>query len=229
MKQTLLNKYLEGETTASEERELKRLLLDSPRLTSTETAVLKLLSYDLSDSEEEDIFVVDYTEEYEKVTHRHHYLYLWPYLVAACVVALLIVLLTPPRKEMQQVANLEKTDSTENVIKETVKTVPAPHPIKEKRLIAHKTKRMPKVLKTSVQDNVRDTETKHMDLAFAMSDEQKDNDVQPTKEENSRVMQQAMAFRTYSETIRERGQQVIHRVALIQQEQQKNQQQFAEI
>lgn len=68
MKQTLIDKYLAGETTVKEEDELKRLLQDTPseQLTSTDKAVLSLLGQD-HNTEEEDIFSVNYTDEFDRI------------------------------------------------------------------------------------------------------------------------------------------------------------------
>ena len=55
MKQTLIDKYLAGETTVKEEDELKRLLQETPseQLSSTEKAVLSLLGQDPNTEEEQ--------------------------------------------------------------------------------------------------------------------------------------------------------------------------------
>ena len=73
MKQTLIDKYLAGETTVKEEDELKRLLQDTPseQLTSTDKAVLSLLGQD-TDTEEEDIFSVNYTDEFDRIMSAKH-------------------------------------------------------------------------------------------------------------------------------------------------------------
>lgn len=100
MKQTLLNKFLQGETSAEEERELKRLLTGKPQneLTPEETSVLQILSYS-ADGEEEDIFAVDYTDEYNKVAHPSRIIHLWPWLAAACAIGFAILLLAPPKSD----------------------------------------------------------------------------------------------------------------------------------
>ena len=66
MKQTLLNKYMKGESSASEERKLLDLLLETPQnqLSQDQRAVLELLSY-AEQEDEEDIFAVDYFTEYD--------------------------------------------------------------------------------------------------------------------------------------------------------------------
>ena len=104
MKHTLLNKYMAGETTVSEERELMRLLLGAPpsQLSEEERAVLDLLSYAEAEADEEDIFAIDLSEEYEKVVRPKRTIRLWPYVAAACVAGALFLFLTPPKDEVGQ-------------------------------------------------------------------------------------------------------------------------------
>ena len=101
MRHTLLNKYLAGESTANEERELKRLLLGVPpnQLSEEERAVLDLLSYAEAEADEEDIFAIDLSEEYDKVVRPKRSIRLWPYVAAACVAGALFLFLTPPKDE----------------------------------------------------------------------------------------------------------------------------------
>lgn len=106
MKQILINKYMAGETTAAEESELKRLLRESPELSLEESSVLQLLQYSITE-DEEDIFAVDYTEEYDKVVHPRKTLRLWPFIAAACVAGAFVFFLTPPKADNDQ-TTLEK-------------------------------------------------------------------------------------------------------------------------
>ena len=99
MKQTLIDKYMAGETTSAEERELKRLLQESPELSPEESSVLQLLQYSLAEDDDEDIFAVDYTEDYEKVVHPRKTIRLWPFVAAACVAGALVFFLTPPKTD----------------------------------------------------------------------------------------------------------------------------------
>lgn len=104
MRHTLLHKYLAGETTATEEQELRHLLLSmsQSQLTEDEQAVLDLLSYAGEETDEEDIFAVDYTEEYNKVVRPRHTIRLWPYVAAACIAGAMFIFLTPPKEESLQ-------------------------------------------------------------------------------------------------------------------------------
>ena len=154
MRHTLLNKYLAGETTATEEQELRRLLLSmsQSQLTEEERTVLDLLSYAGEETDEEDIFAVDYTQEYNKVVRPRHTIRLWPYVAAACIAGAMFIFLTPPKEESlqqggeQQVAHvLPDTTSTELLTEEfsTVEaeehTIDQPHIVgqpKAKHLLA---------------------------------------------------------------------------------------------
>lgn len=104
MVHTLLNKYMAGETTANEERELKRLLLGVPpsQLSEEERSILELLSYAEAETDEEDIFAIDLSEEYDKVVRPKRSVRLWPYVAAACVAGALFLFLTPPKDEAGQ-------------------------------------------------------------------------------------------------------------------------------
>ena len=150
---TLLNKYLAGETTATEEQELRRLLLSmsQSQLTEEERTVLDLLSYAGEETDEEDIFAVYYTEEYNKVVRPRHTIRLWPYVAAACIAGAMFIFLTPPKEESpeqeeeQQVAHvLPDSTSTELLAEElpTAREEPAtdqPHIVgqpKAERLVA---------------------------------------------------------------------------------------------
>ncbi len=114
-----------GETTAIEEQELRRLLLSmsQSQMTEDERTVLDLLSYAGEETEEEDIFAVDYTEEYNKVVRPRHTIRLWPYVAAACIAGAMFIFLTPPKEESlqqggeQQVAHvLPDSTSTELLV-----------------------------------------------------------------------------------------------------------------
>lgn len=93
-----------GETTVSEERELKCLLLGVPpsQLSEEERAVRDLLSYTEAEADEEDIFAIDLSEEYDKVVRPKRTIRLWPYVAAACVAGALFLFLTPPKDEAGQ-------------------------------------------------------------------------------------------------------------------------------
>ena len=122
-----------GETTANEERELKRLLLGVPpsQLSEEERVVLDLLSYAEAETDEEDIFAIDLGEEYDKVVRPKRTIRLWPYVAAACVAGALFLFLTPPKDEAGQqkvelpIAEvLPDTTTTELLADDATVTVP---------------------------------------------------------------------------------------------------------
>lgn len=97
MKQALITKYLEGETSGAEERELKRLLLDTPEdeRSAEEQAVLSLLTATDDFSDDEDIFLADYTAEFDRIVRPRRRFRLWTWAAAACVACLLTLCLVP--------------------------------------------------------------------------------------------------------------------------------------
>lgn len=97
MKQALITKYLEGETSGAEERELKRLLLDTPEdeRSTEEQAVLSLLTATDDFSDDEDIFLADHTAEFDRIVRPRRRLRLWTWAAAACVACLLTLCLVP--------------------------------------------------------------------------------------------------------------------------------------
>lgn len=109
MKQTLLNKYMKGESSAIEERKLLDLLLDTPQnqLSQDERAVLELLSYSEQEEDEEDIFAVDYTEEYDKAVKPARTIRVWQWAAAACVAGVLTMFLMPPKTVNEMVEDTQ--------------------------------------------------------------------------------------------------------------------------
>lgn len=90
---------MKGESSASEERKLLDLLLETPQdqLSQDERTILELLYYSEQEEDEEDIFAVDYTDEYDKVVKPTHTIRMWPWAAAACVAGVLIMFLMPPK------------------------------------------------------------------------------------------------------------------------------------
>lgn len=98
MKQALITKYLEGETSGVEERELKRLLLDTPKAerNAEEQAILSLLTaIDVAFDDDEDIFETDHTAEFDRIVGHRHRFRVWTWAAAACVACLLTLYLVP--------------------------------------------------------------------------------------------------------------------------------------
>lgn len=116
MKQTLIRKYLEGESSCSEERELKRLLQEIPadQRNEEEQAILRLLSADAL-PEEEDIFDADFTAEYDRTVKRRRIFRLLPW-TAACAASILALFFIPHKpRPVQTLRQLPATSSVEVV------------------------------------------------------------------------------------------------------------------
>ena len=210
MKQTLINRYLAGETTISEERELKQLLLDTPtaQQSKAERSILELLSYSDSEETEEDIFAVDYTEEYDKHVRPSRTIRLWPWLAAACVAALLVVFLAPPREETQQMAKVEKAILPQK--KDSVKTEPVSQPMQEEKQLAQVAKSNSSVVKLDRKKTENVVEASHNDVAVAET-----SDMEENYEEITSVADQRMEeFYASSAKIHRCGQQLMHRVSM---------------
>lgn len=108
MTKTLIDKYLNGETSLAEEHELLHLLQAKPyaSLTSEERAILMMLSSHKASikstnpvsiepiSTEEDIFTADYEEEYDRIVNSRKRQQRWKYAKIAAAVALLAIVST---------------------------------------------------------------------------------------------------------------------------------------
>ena len=220
MKQTLINKYLAGETTISEERELKQLLLDTPdtQLSKAERSILELLSYSGSEVMEEDIFAVDYTEEYGKHVRPSRTIRLWPWVAAACIAALLVIFLAPPREEAKQVAIVEKTIIQQKEVKDSVKAEPISQPMQEEKQLAQVSKRN----SSDVKRNRKKAET----IAGASQDAvavTESSNMEEYNEEVTSVADERMEeFYASSANIYRCGQQLKQRVATMLADQKTN-------
>lgn len=220
MKQTLINKYLAGETNISEERELKQLLLDIPtaQQSKAERSILELLSYSESEEMEEDIFAVDYTEEYDKQVRPSRTIRLWPWLAAACIAALLVVFLAPPREDVKQVAKVEKTIAPQKELKDSIKPEPVSQPIQEDNQLAQ----VAKSISSAVQKNHKKTGT----VTEASQDAVAVAEISSTEENYEEVTsvadQRMEEFYASSANIHRCGQQLKQRVATMLADQQTN-------
>lgn len=99
MKETLIDKYLNGETSLAEERELLHLLQTMPTdsLTKEERAVKMMLSYtktsiETIQSKDDDIFTSDMEEEYDRIINSRKRRIWWKYIGIAASVALVVTI-----------------------------------------------------------------------------------------------------------------------------------------
>ncbi|MCH5174985.1 MAG: hypothetical protein J1F40_03805 [Prevotellaceae bacterium] len=99
MKETLIDKYLNGETSLAEERELLHLLQTMPTdsLTKEERTVRMMLSYtktsiETIQSKDDGIFTSDMEEEYDRIVNRRKRRIWWKYIGIAASVALVVTI-----------------------------------------------------------------------------------------------------------------------------------------
>lgn len=123
MKQTLIDKYLNGDTSLEEEQMLQHLLQDIPptQRTDEEDALLLMLSATPTMPDEEDIFATDETEEYDRIVHQQKRRAMWKYTGIAAAIALVAILgfmLHTPADENIAVAyvNGEKVSDEQQVV-----------------------------------------------------------------------------------------------------------------
>ena len=92
MKKILIDKYLDGETSLTEEQELLRLLqgIPSDLRTGEERAILLMLSCRVM-SQETDIFTSDLEDEYDRIVSRRKRRMWWKYAGIAAAVALFVI------------------------------------------------------------------------------------------------------------------------------------------
>lgn len=208
----LIQKYLNGETTAEEERLLALEVSreDAPDDWKVIAEMLGELTVD------EALFDKIMAERKQKP----RFIKLWPWVAAACVAALLIVFLGPPREETStqpQVAKVEP-QKIESEVK-AVEPMPvvaekeiATEPTPAKRVVAKvvaKHKEESVMPEQNVQQPQKQTEEISEPIAEPTS----------TTNEIARVEEPVMQeethdFNEFTRGIRERGERVTHRVAM---------------
>lgn len=212
----LIQKYLNGETTAEEERllALEVSRKDAPEDWKVIAEMLGELTVD------EALFDQIMAERKQK----SRIIRLWPWVAAACVVALLVVFLGPPREETvskPQIAKVEpkKTEPEVKAVEPTPVTT-------EKEIVAE-----PKPTKHIVAKAVAKHHDKDVMPEQQVQEPQKqlEETVEPIAEPTDNtndiaqveepVMQDfrhdaRKEFEEFTRSIRERGERVTHRVAM---------------
>lgn len=208
----LIQKYLNGETTAEEERllALEVSRKDAPEDWKVIAEMLGELTVD------EALFDQIMAERKQKP----RLIRFWPWVAAACVVALLVVFLGPPKEEtpnQPQIAKVEpkKTEPEVKAVEPTPVTdekeiVAEPKPTKHivaKAVAKHHDKDvMPEQQVSEPQNQPEETVEPIAEPTGST------NDIAQVEEP---VMQDAMKdFNEFTRSIRERGERVTHRVAM---------------
>lgn len=226
----LLRRFMDGETTEQEEQFLAEYFSKSDSIPEEWEAYREMFesfSTDAYDFTEEELskFVKEETPKFRTIR-------LWHWLAAACVAALMIVFLVPTKEENNQVAEVEDIVPEKDVLV-SVKTNPISQPQKEQKQIAQAAQKKASTPqsehhnpKSKQQESIAESTPAQCEQVKA--EERMMNEDQLMAEQMSQFEDMEMAFRSHSMPIRERGQQVIHRVAMLQQEQ-GDQQQFVEL
>ena len=209
----LIQKYLNGETTAEEERllALEVSRKDAPDDWKVIAEMLGELTVD------EALFDQIMAERKQKP----RFIRLWPWVAAACVAALLIVFLGPPREDTSTQPQVVKVEPQK--IKTEVKTVdPVPvsaekeeatESIPAKRIVTkvvakhHRENVMPKQQVTEYQNQPEKTIEPIADPMDEI------NDIAQVEE--PAIQDSRKDFMEYTRSIRERGELVMQRIAAL--------------
>ena len=205
----LIQKYLNGETTAEEE---KLLALEVSREDAPED--WKVIAEMLGElTVDEALFDQIMAERKQK----SRIIRLWPWVAAACVVALLVVFLGPPREETvskPQIAKVEpkkdvetepKTVETKELVKSEISTKPLP---------THKTKHKSRVSRRAEEEQQESiTRQEAEPIAEPMGGMDDINDIAQVEEPD--IRESKKLFIEFTRNIRERGELVVRRVAAL--------------
>ena len=209
----LIQKYLNGETTAEEERllALEVSRKDAPDDWKVIAEMLGELTID------EALFDQIMAERKQKP----RFIRLWPWVAAACVAALLIVFLGPPREETStqpQVAKVEPK-KTETEVKpvdpvpvsaekeEATESIPAKRIVTKVVAKHHRENVMPKQQVTEYQNQPEKTIEPIADPMDEI------NDIAQVEE--PAIQDSRKDFMEYTRSIRERGELVMQRIAAL--------------
>ena len=205
----LIQKYLNGETTAEEERLLALEVSreDAPEDWKVIAEMLGELTID------EALFDQIMAERKQKP----RFIRLWPWVAAACVVALLVVFLGPPKEEtpnQPQIAKVEpkkevetgpKTVETKELVKSEISTKPLP---------THKTKHKSRVSRRAEEEQQESiTRQEAEPIAEPMGGMDDINDIAQVEEPD--IRESKKLFIEFTRNIRERGELVVRRVAAL--------------
>ncbi len=208
----LIQKYLNGETTAEEERLLALEVSreDAPDDWKVIAEMLGELTVD------EALFDQIMAERKQKP----RIIRLWPWVAAACVAALLVVFLAPPREETSTQPQVAKVEPQK--IEPEVKTVEPMPIVVEKEIAAEPTPAKRVVAKAVAKHQV---ESVMPEQQAQEPQKQTEEAVEPIAEptdgindiaqvEKAGMLYETQDFNEFTRGIRERGEQVTHRVAM---------------
>ena len=201
----LIQKYLNGETTAEEERLLALEVSreDAPDDWKVIAEMLGELTVD------EALF----DQMMEERSRKSRIVKLWPWVVAACVAALLIVILSPPKENVSSQPQIAKVAKDQKQVQYKVevtevnqlKTKKEKSPVmEEKPQQVHRSKHRMNTSKRMTKERVSDLQEHATDRELK---EVEEGDIVPFEDPYNQFAEQARA-------LRERGNRVIQRVSM---------------
>ena len=205
----LIQKYLNGETTAEEER---MLALEVSREDAPDD--WKVIAEMLGELTIDEALFDKIMEERKQ---KPRFIRLWPWVAAACVAALLIVFLGPPREETSTQPQVAKVESKPKVT-EVPKVVGPQETIMSeasaKPLPTHKTRHKPCVSRRAEEEQKKSS-TRQAAEPVA----EPENITNDIAQAEKTIMQDAshkdkMDFAEFTRSIRERGERVTQRIAM---------------
>ncbi|MBR5687584.1 MAG: hypothetical protein IKX36_06460 [Prevotella sp.] len=205
----LIQKYLNGDTTAEEERLLALEVSreDAPKDWKIIAGMLGELNID------EALFDQIMAERKRKP----RILRLWPWVVAACVAALLIVFLAPPKEEVSTQPKIAKVEPQEE-IKEEKTHVEAETHVEPKMGEPQNTEEKPLQTRKVKHRNVSKRIAKASEKTVAKQVVESGNSAKEfTKVEESAIFpyeDARLQFAEQAKALRERGNRVIQRVSM---------------
>lgn len=199
--QILIDKYLEGMTAPEEELSLARELQrqDIPE----EWQAIRLMLGDLALGEAEYDAVMAERKRKSRIAR------LWPWVAAACVAALLIVFLGPPRKDAPSKPQIAKLETGQKQVQPKVEVaeVKPVEPKAEKPQIVEKPRKPHKARQSVNVSKGMIEEEKEPVKENATLRPVEEGDIVPYEDP-------MMQFAEQARTLRERGNRVIQRVSM---------------
>ncbi len=224
----LIEKYLNGETTPEEEKALAAEVSreDAPQEWKIIAEMLGELAIDEA----------LYDKMMAERKPKRRTMKLWPWIAAACVAAILLMIPTPPKSplpeqgntiEGQQVAQHENATINKRVAQgvkddDSIKTAPVAQPIKQENLVAQTTRKdshsdrdkSPQQKITAKSETVIEAPTRE-EKSLAMQEDPRLDEAEEIQEEVASVADQKMEdFYAQAANIQRHGQQLMQRVSM---------------
>ena len=197
----LIKKYLNGETTAEEERQLA-LEVSSENAPEDWKIIAEMLG-------ELTVDEALFNQMMAERSHKSRIVKLWPWVAAACVAALLIVFLSPPRKDAPSKPQIAKVAIEHKQVLPKVKAA-------EEKLVEPKAEKPQIVEKPRKPHKARSKKNVSKSIIKEEKEPFKENATLRPVEEGDIVPYEdpMMQFAEQARTLRERGNRVIQRVSM---------------